>query len=193
MHNATTARKEEAILIDQLFLWCRRAIPIFGRDPETFMQKEGQAFAKDVLEAIEIQSVPTWDFERRKLFFGQGLAQLVEVVSTIAQGYGGQSKILAAAAPFIKSNFQYKKVTLAREDWEGLYERALKVKDQLSALQTAGMQPLSRAGFLDKLKCGIFALSARGTAEAPAKILKELAELQRQLDSLCFKLQAFVE
>lgn len=193
MHDGARSVRQETILIERLFLWLLKANRIFGSDPESFMSKEGEVFAEEVLRAIESETIPKpWTFERQKLFFGQSLAGLIEDVSTMAPRYSSESKLLATSSALLQKLFKPKRSSPSFEEWRELNERAIRCKDRLSRLATAGMQPLALRGVWGGVKGWLYRLSGRGTTRAPRETLKELAEISRELDDICMDLYALV-
>lgn len=184
------AENTEQRAVEDLFLWSLRAVQLFGGDPEAWMKQEGEAFVGDVMAAMEGRKTPIWDFERRKFFFGEALAGLIKAMNPFVFSLTGKTRLLAAARPLILAAFgQEPTMGSTGGDWDELRPAVEQVRGRLSALEDAAARPLSRIGPLGNLRWCLFTLSGRGTAEVPARTLREIQQLRRDSGAIYAKLQ----
>lgn len=143
MEKAESARGEEVKLIEKVVLWGFKAIQVLGDDPESFMEKEGEEHAEEVLDAIRTGTTPAWDFERRKLFFGLQLAKLIRAVSAFVPLYVSDSRVLPMVARHVQGAVEHRSQGMAAEDWRSLHEMFRETKETLDALWVEASHPMS--------------------------------------------------
>lgn len=176
---------KEATLLEDLVKWTAQATLLFGADPESYMENEGERFLKDVTRG----EGTTVDSAREKFFLGFAVAQFGQRVARIALHYVPQSNLLAQAAPQLSRIAGQEAVGMRKQTWDELLETGLNLHSSLQRLESFGGAGASQDTPRSSSRSLISKLLRPERKKISTSTRQQLDALRGQLLELCDRIE----